>query len=406
VTELNIGEFLLELAVLFFLTYVSAALLEKLRIPVILSALLVSMAAQFTPLGQRLLAPEFQEAFSFLANLGVMFILFFIGLQIDFREMSRSRSDIVWLTVLNTTIPFVLGMAVMRMLGYDLLISFVIGLTCMPTAEAVIVPILDEFNMIRTRVGELIIGTGVLDDVIEVFMISFVSVWISHETEGIDNVLRLVLGSLVFIGMIWVFYRWIVDFLGKWMSRRPRNLMLLSIIVLFGFSGISEFVGLGMIVGAIVSGIIMKPEYNKFRKVGEEVEHNIQIESYGFLGLLFFFWVGLHADLKGIAEEPVLVILLFSAAFFGKLLGTFIMVPIKKFTGREAWLIGIGINARLTTEIIVVQLLFHAKVIDVHLYTALLASSSASSILVPLIFTFLVSKWGDQFKNSPSFQKN
>jgi P-type Ca2+ transporter type 2C len=160
-----------------------------------------------------------------------------------------------------------------------------------------------------------------------------------------------------------------------------------------------------MIFGGIVSGIIMKPEFNKIRQVDEEVEHNIQVETYGFLGLLFFFWVGLHTDLRDMVEEPVLVILLFFAAFFGKLLGTFIMVPMKKLTVREGWLIGIGINARLTTEIIVIQLLFHAKVIDVHLYTALLASSSVSSILVPLIFTILVSKLGDQFKKLPFFQK-
>jgi len=55
---------------------------------------------------------------------------------------------------LNTTVPFLMGMGVMLALGYGWLMAFVIGLTRMPTAEAVIVPILDEFKLIRTRVGE------------------------------------------------------------------------------------------------------------------------------------------------------------------------------------------------------------------------------------------------------------
>lgn len=100
----------------------------------------------------------------------MLFLLFFIGLQIDLAEMRALSRDIVRATVFNTAFPFLLGMGVMLLLGYGWLVAFVIGLTRMPTAEAVIVPILDEFRMVRTRMGEFIIGVGVLDDVIEMFL--------------------------------------------------------------------------------------------------------------------------------------------------------------------------------------------------------------------------------------------
>ncbi len=114
----------------------------------------------------------------------MLFLLFYIGLQIDLKEMRDQSGDILWLTALNTVVPFLMGMAVMLGLGYGWLIAFVIGLTRMPTAEAVIVPILDEFKLIHTRVGEFIIGAGVLDDVIEVFMVALVSVWIGQKAGG------------------------------------------------------------------------------------------------------------------------------------------------------------------------------------------------------------------------------
>ena len=72
------------------------------------------------------------------------------------------------------------------------------------------------------------------------------------------------------------------------------------------------------------------------------------------------------------------------------------MVPMKKLSVREAWIIGIGLNARLTTEIIVAKLLLDAKLIDIHLFTALIAASSLSTVIVPLIFTLLMRRWGDQ----------
>ncbi len=72
-SEAQIAEILLELAALFALAYLLAGLLVRLRIPGILAALFVSMAAHYTPLGDRLLSPELYASLSLLAELGVLF---------------------------------------------------------------------------------------------------------------------------------------------------------------------------------------------------------------------------------------------------------------------------------------------------------------------------------------------
>lgn len=398
-TELQLGELLLDLALLFGATYLLAGLLTRVRIPGILAALIVAMAAHYTPFGDLLLSPEFNIPLNFLAQLGVLFLLFFIGLQIDPAEMRNSSSDIIWLTILNTIVPFFFGVCVMLALGYGWMLAFVIGMTRMPTAEAVIVPILDEFQLIRTRVGTFIIGAGVLDDVIEVFLVAFVSVWIGEKTgEATGGLSAVMVGSAFFILLAWINYRWLIDLLVRWLPRRPRNLLLLSMVVLFGFGGFSQYVELGMVVGAITAGVLMRPAFNGMGRVGEQVTQVIQSVSYGFLGLMFFFWVGLNADLEGMTREPSLAVCLFLAAFLGKLAGVFIMVPMKRLTVREAWTIGIGLNARLTTEIIVAQLLLASGLIDIHMFTALIAASSFSTIVVPLLFALMVRQWGDQLR--------
>ncbi|HHC72557.1 MAG TPA: ATPase, partial [Thiotrichales bacterium] len=150
---------------------------------------------------------------------------------------------------------------------------------------------------------------------------------------------------------------------------------------------------LGMVVGAITAGIVMRPVFNDLALVGEQTTQTIRSITYGFFGLLFFFWVGLSVNLEGLFDSPTLALLLFLAAFVGKLAGVAIMVPMGKVTWLEAWTIGIGINARLTTEIIVAKLLLDARLIDVDLFTALVAASSLSTALVPLLFTFIVRRW-------------
>ncbi|HHQ14109.1 MAG TPA: cation:proton antiporter, partial [Chromatiales bacterium] len=279
-------------------------------------------------------------------------------------------------------------------------VAFVVGLTRMPTAEAVIVPILDEFQMVRTRVGAFIVGAGVLDDVIEVFLIAFVSVWIGEQTVGAASgereAVTVAIGIGVFTVMALVSYHWILPLISGWLPRRPRNLILLTMLVLFAFGGLAEYSSLGIVVGAIVAGVLLRPVFNRAGAAGERATGAVRAFSYGFLGIVFFFWVGLSVDLGGMLAEPELALLLFLAAFLGKLAGIFLMVPLRKLTVREAWAVGIGLNARLTTEIIVAKLLLDAKLIDTHLFTALVAASSMSTVVVPLVFTLLVRWWGKQ----------
>ena len=395
--EQLLGQFLLLLALLFGLTYILAGFMERLKIPGILAALFVAMGVHYTPIGDLLSHGIFNQIFSVLAELGVLFLLFFIGLQIDVKEMRSQSKNIILATVLNTIIPFILGIGVMRYLGYDWIISFVVGLTRMPTAEAVIIPILDEFNLIKTKVGNYIVGAGVLDDVIEVFLIAFVSIWISDKSGLVSSdytsIIHIVLNILFFIAAAWVVRRWILVPLSRWLKVTVPNLILLLIIILFVFGGFAEYTDLGLVIGAIVAGMLMRPVFIAAGELGVLADKAIRGISYGFFGIIFFLWIGMSVDLSGMLKAPELAILLFLAAFAGKIIGIFLMVPMGQLDSKEAWTIGIGLNVRLTTEIIVAKLLFDAHLIDLHLFTALVAASSVSTVVVPFLFSLMVSLW-------------
>ena len=399
-----LGEFLLIFALLFSFTYFLAGLFERVKIPAILAALFIGMAIHYTPLYPLLKRGLNGDIFTVLADLGVLFLLFFIGLQIDINEMKSQSTDIIIATVLNTLIPFLLGALVMIYLGYGWLLAFVIGLTRMPTAEAVVVPILDEFGMIQTKVGNYIVGAGVLDDVIEVFLVAFVSVWIGEKSGLITNnskeAIDIVIHFAIFAIVAYIARKWILVPLSHWLKIKVSNLIILMIITLFIFGGFAEYFDLGLVVGAITAGMLMRPVFNKADMAGARAQAAVKAVSYGFFGVIFFLWIGMGVDLKGIIKEPELAILLFLAAFIGKIIGIFLMVPMKKISVKEAWTIGIGLNARLTTEIIVAKLLLDASLIDTKLFTALVAASSASTIIVPLLFSIMAVKWKKDLKKT------
>lgn len=299
--EVDVGRLLIDLAALFAASYLVGALLARIRIPVILGALFVGMAARFTPLADDLMNGATGEAFGFLANLGVLFLLFYIGLQMDVGEMRRASRDVVWLTVLNTALPFLFGVLIGVAFGYGAAVAFVIGLTRMPTAEAVVVPIVDEFGLIHTRVGQFIVGTGVLDDVIEVFLVAFVSVWIGAKTgteTGAGEVAAVATGMVAFVVLTYVAYRWVFPWLARLLPRGPRNLTLLAVLGLFALGGVSTLAQLGLVVGAIVAGVTLRPVFLHDGD-GDLTEKEVDSLSYGFLGPIFFLWIGLNVDLGG-----------------------------------------------------------------------------------------------------------
>ena len=395
--EIELGELLLSFALVFALTYTLGFFLSKFRIPSILAALFVGIALSYTSFSTLIHSnTDFESTFSFLSNLGVLFLLFYIGLQIELGEMRKSSSDIIWLTIFNTVFPFLLGVLAMFMYGYGWAISLVIGMTRMPTAEAVIVPILDEFKMLKTRIGTFIIGAGVLDDIIEVILVGIVSIWIGEKTgESHGGVTGLFVGIVSFIVVSWLLYKWIPKIMEKWEPKNLSALMIFSLIILFGFGGFGEYVELGMVVGAITAGVIMRPLFEHEEQKGELLSKTTQTLSYGFFGVIFFFWVGFNADMEGFLQEPLLAIILYLAGTLGKLFGVLLMVPMKKMRYKEAIIVGVGLDARLTTEIIVAQLLFSASIIDLKLFTALVAASSFTAITVPLLFSLLIRFWGE-----------
>ena len=102
--------------------------------------------------------------------------------------------------------------------------------------------------------------------------------------------------------------------------------------------------------------------------------------------------------MQGIVQNPKLIILLYIAGTLGKLIGVFIMVPMKRMNFREALVVGVGLDARLTTEIIVAKLLFDASIIDIGLFTALVTAASFTAVTVPFGFALLVRKWGEELR--------
>jgi Ca2+-transporting ATPase len=399
----TLGTFLLVIAALLALTSLLSMLLEKVRIPSMVAALLVGAALRQTPLAQTLQAPPDADLFSVLAQLGVLILVFFVGLQIDMHELRQRAREVLLVTTLSTLTPFVLGTALMLALGYDALRAAVIGMTLMSTAEIVVVPILDEFGLLQTRAGQLIVSAGTLDDLIEVGLVVAVSLWIGSRTAGAagTQLLASAAGGTLGIGTLsWASSRWLLPLLFRWMPNDAHQLVMISMFVLLGFVGLATLTGLGPLIGAIVAGLMMRPLYSHFGILGETATQTFRDMGYGFFGALFFLRVGLALDILSVLSAPWLTLAIFAAGVLGKIGGVMMLRAANKLSTLEAWTVGVGLNARLTTETIVAQMLYHAKLIPADLFGAIVAAAALSTIGVPIVFSLIMHGWGERLRSA------
>ncbi len=380
------------LALMLFISYLMHFGLDKLRMPHLLAPLLVGFIIQLLPFSSSLTSVVLGEAFYSLAQLGIVFLLFLIGFQLNVKQLRSLSVEIVALSILNLAFSSILGFYVLLSFGYPPLISILVSTALATVAETTIAPILDELGVIKTKVANLIVGPGVFDDVAEVMIASFASVIVGAEQSTV-NAVFLVLGFLAFVAFALVFKRFLIPLIVHF-DREPRetHLFLLVVSTALIFTAISQNFKLGVLLGAIVAGLTFQNLLNSFNN-GPKAFTTLRAITYGFLGPIFFFGIGFSVNLSSFVNSVQLTLWLLAANFFGKFLAVLIVGRMAKLNPKAIITIGLGLSAKFSMGIIPVQIFYSAKIIDQQLFSAFVAVSAITTMSIPFTLAYIINKW-------------
>jgi len=377
---------------MFFTSYLMRFPLDKLRMPRLLAPLFVGFIFQLHPFTSSLRDVVMGEAFHLLAQLGITFLLFLIGLQLDAEKLRSLSGDIAALSILNLAFSSVLGCLILLVFGYPLLISILVSTALATVAETTIAPILDELGVIRTKMANLIVGSGILDDVAEVTVASSASVVVGA-TEYTVNPFFLALGFLTLVVLTLAFSRLVIPFVTRF-NKEPNDtaFFLLAISSALMFTAISQRFGLGVLLGAILSGLT----FQKLKKKGsKESDSFVSLRNitYGFLGPIFFFGIGLSVNLSSFIQAFQLTLLLLGANFLGKFSAVLLVGRKARLDHKTMIALGLGLSAKFSMGIIPIQIFYSAKVIDQQLFSAFVAVSTITTMIIPFTLAYIINRW-------------
>lgn len=309
---------------IFLVIFFLGILLEKIRVPWIFAALILGLVFAFY---QPFKILALSETFQFLAWLGMYFLLFWIGFELDLEKIKKLGKFIIKSTFFIIFFEAFFGSLVIHFLfGYSWFISILTALTFATVGEAVLIPILDEFELTKTKLGQSILGIGIFDDIIEVFVILVAVISISFLTgeEGrmdSTNILVTIFSLLVLFAFTFGALK-----LKKEVSRMKvkaiEEIFLLILAIFFLLVGLGEFVEAGAI-GALLAGFAAKNFLPKERI--EAIEAEIRTLTYGFFGSIFFFWVGIDTDVNYLIKYPLLIFLVILVAKSSKISASYLI---------------------------------------------------------------------------------
>lgn len=328
--------FLREILLFLALAGVLIPLLQRLRINQVLGFLAVG--ALLGPFGLGRLAADTpwvgyltfpnNEDVAMLAELGVLFLMFMIGLELSAARLWAMRRWVFGTGSAQVVLcSALLGGAVYLLLGQPPDVSLVLGLVLSLSSTAVVMQLLGERQATGTQLGQAAFSVLMLQDLAVVPILILVKAL--GKASG-DGVLLVALGAMakagIAIALIYLVGGRVVHPLFRAFARQrqPDVFMALILLSTFGIAGLSFMAGLSMALGALIAGLLLAET---------EFKHEVELMVEPFKGLLmglFFMTVGMGMDARQIVEAPLW---LAAAVALLVLLKTVVIAPLLRLSG-------------------------------------------------------------------------
>lgn len=388
---------LIELVTILLAAKLGGDLFERLKAPAVLGELVIGIVlGNLALVGIDALDPIKNDiTLQVLAELGVIILLFQVGLESTVSEMMKVGLASFMVAVFGVIAPFFLGwgVAIWFLPNASVYVHLFIGATLTATSVGITARVLKDIGKITTREAKIILGAAVIDDILGLVILAVVTGVISAVNTGSDNglssgmILWIIAKAVLFIVGAVVIGQFLLPHFFKLGGRlRVQGVLLsFSLLVCFALALVAGEIGLAPIVGAFAGGLILEEVHFRDFKGGgihqlEELIHPIAV----FLVPIFFVRMGMLVDLTTFANVDILgfAAILTLAAIIGKQACS--LAIFDKKTNRIA--IGLGMIPRGEVGLIFAGIGAHLMLNG----EPVISSGTYSAVVIMVILTTLV----------------
>jgi Kef-type K+ transport system membrane component KefB len=335
--------------------------------------------AGLTPEGIEAVFASQSEVISVLAELGVIILLFEIGLESDLKELIRVGPQAAIVAVVGVVAPFVTGTTgLIYFFHVSPVPAIFAGAALTATSIGITAKVLAEIGRLTTEEGQIIIGAAVLDDVLGIIVLAVVASLAKTGEVQVSNIIYLVISAAAFLIGAILFGRFFSPYLMTLINgmKTRGQLLLVSLIFAFILAYIGAVIQLEAILGAFAAGLVLA-ETEKRKELEEQV-----IPLADFFVPIFFVCVGAKTDLSVLnpaipsnREGLIIAAFLIVVAIVGKVITGFTLFDQPKLNKLA---IGVGMIPRGEVGLVFVS---------VGAATGILTEATKAAIIMMVIIT-------------------
>lgn len=395
-------QLLLELAILITAAKAAGHIATRLKQPSVLGQLLVGLALGPSLIGLfewRILNSALShEVILDLAEIGVIFLMFVAGLEVDLQDMLKTGRVAILAGTLGVIAPILMGAASALLFGYALSPSIFIGLILSATSVSISAQTLLELKVLRSKEGLALLGAAVADDVLVILALSIFLAISAGGNAASDIALviaRMAVYFVVAVAFGLVILPRLTDLVHR--LRISEGVVALAIVVMLLFAWSAEVVGeLAAITGAFLAGVMFGRTRHR-----EEIEHGMHTLSYAFFVPLFLVSIGLEADVRaltgaGLAFAIVIVLI----AIVSKVIGCGLGARLGGMRWPQAGRVGLGMISRGEVGLIVATVGLKRGLIDEAVFVTVVIMVLATTLVTPFLLRWAFARHATESKKS------
>ena len=353
--------------------------------PSVLGELLAGVIVGSSVLG---LVDSSNEVLHVMGELGVLILLFSIGLETDLKSLLKVGTASAAVAVSGVVLPFALGYAAALAMGLTNIAAIVVGATLTATSVGITARVLSDLGRLQSPEGQVILGAAILDDVIGLVILSVVAGMTGGEGVSLAIIARTTAVAFGFLAVTVLLGKLVVPTIANWSKRvdLPGTPTILALMLAFGLGWLADRVGSAPILGAFAAGLLI---------VGTPRYHDIEVgvtRLGHFFVPLFFVTVGAAVDvtvlnpLDPVNHRTLLIALILSlAAVAGKFVSGYAAFW---FKGNKS-VIGAGMIPRGEVGLIFAAMGKAQGILDEGMFAAVTVVVMVTTFLAPPLLKYL-----------------
>ena len=326
-------------------------------------------------------------ALAVLAQLGVLLMMLYIGMETDPRDLRRASWPGLMVAVGGFALPFVGATLAARAFGVSPVAAAFVGVAAGVTSLATKARVLVDLGIMRTRISHVMMSGAIWTDVAS--LVAFTAILgLGAADQSSTSLLEILARASLFFAGAALIGGIILPRLARLIlsKGRPPRTASLTLVLAFaiGMARLAEAAGLHGIIGAFVAGLFMRRGLLG-RQLAADLRQVVHDAALGFLAPIFFVTIAFEMRLGDLGAHAPMVVVLVLVATVGKIVGTALAYLPTRRGWREALVIGAGMNDRGAVEIIMAGVALRAGLIDEGLFAVLILLAVLTTATVPLL---------------------